>query len=285
MDLEQLAAWYADNLGLEDGASRAPEEILPYIFRTGLCDDFAWAVNQVTGWPVVRLVWRERLEGGHEYDEHHALARAPDGRYLHASGWVEPEDLRYYAGRGFHIQEAKPEPRWIGFESGIDEGLHTREHLAGLLLDALRVLPWEPFGKAPFTDDHSPREWVRGLLLADQKALSPALQDAIREFAAARPELATREGAHDRCRDASSAFVDHLALKGIPAGVEEIGVYDGVSHRAVEVEGVLVDWTARQYDEVAPWPLVMPNTLHERDIDRAVGYRPRNPGDALAPSR
>ena len=274
MDLMQLADWYADNLGAEGAASEDPKHVLQHIFRSGLCDDLAWAINQVTGWPVVRLVWRDTLDNGQEYDEHHALVRAPDGNYLDALGWIDPRDLRYCAGQGFRIEEVTPAPRWVGFEEGLRDGLHTREHLAGLLLNALRVLPSEPFGAPPFTDDHSPREWVRGLMLADPGKLAPDLQNAMREFAAAHPDLATQMGAHDRCRTASSAFIDALGARGIQAEMEEIGVYDGVSHRAVAVGNVLIDWTARQYDEAAPWPLVMPNSLGQREIDAAIGYRP-----------
>lgn len=110
--------------------------------------------------------------------------------------------------------------------------------------------------------------------MADPGKLAPDLQDAMQDFAAAHPGLATQTGAHDQCRKASSAFIDFLGVRGIRAEMEEIGVYDGVSHRAVAVGDVLVDWTARQYDEAAPWPLVMPNSLGQREIDAAIGYRP-----------
>lgn len=82
---------------------------------------------------------------------------------------------------------------------------------------------------------------------------------AIAEFKDQHPEYATRDGATDKCRQASSQFCDLLIQHGYrerDVYVDEIAVVDGVSHRVATCAGYWIDWTARQYDENAPWPAV-----------------------------
>lgn len=100
--------------------------------------------------------------------------------------------------------------------------------------------------------------------------MTPELDQAIRDFAARHPEYGTPEGAHDRCREASGRFCGMLRERGIHAGVDEIAVVDGMAHKAVEVGPWLVDWTARQFNQEAEWPLLLPNTCSQEDVATAL---------------
>lgn len=83
------------------------------------------------------------------------------------------------------------------------------------------------------------------------------LQIAIRKFAEMHPKYATPEGAWDNCKVASSQFC--TLAKSMGAGfvaVDEVAGVDGVSHYAALIDDIFVDWTARQFDKNAPWPVV-----------------------------
>lgn len=88
--------------------------------------------------------------------------------------------------------------------------------------------------------------------------MTQALQQAIRDFAAKHPEYSTPEGSLNRCREASGKFCSLLRQRGFRAFVDEIKVVNGVAHKAVEVDGLLVDWTARQFHPEAAWPEITP---------------------------
>lgn len=77
---------------------------------------------------------------------------------------------------------------------------------------------------------------------------------------------ATPEGAHDQCVTESERFHGWLLDHGIEAHVVngfQFGTFMGKvvvtdGHTAVQVGHVVYDWTARQFDPAAPFPLVQP---------------------------
>jgi len=94
---------------------------------------------------------------------------------------------------------------------------------------------------------------------AKKSNISHRLAEAIVVFRADHPKYGTPNGAHDNCCKASGQFVDLLLARGIRgAYVDEIDVVNGVAHKAVVIDGVWVDWTARQFDRSADFPKVIP---------------------------
>jgi hypothetical protein len=86
------------------------------------------------------------------------------------------------------------------------------------------------------------------------------MDDLTQRFAAAHPELQDPLLAAERCFEYSTAFVDLVG-----AGTVVSGVWMDVEHRIVHaghaaalIDGVIYDWTARQFDADAPVPLVEP---------------------------
>ena len=151
MTLNEIAEFYGNWLGAADhmeGDVDDPVQVLQWTFSSGLCDDFAWALNKLTGWPTVKAVWmgQYRIHGGiREYEEHHFLVQGPDGRFLDASGWIEPADLSLHVGPNFRLKEIEAKPQWLGFEEAIQDGLLSEEEFNDHLFTAIRLLPYPPF--------------------------------------------------------------------------------------------------------------------------------------------
>lgn len=98
-------------------------------------------------------------------------------------------------------------------------------------------------------------------------ALPADVTAACAEFASQHPQYADAHGAADMCQEASAEFLDLLIESGVlaPDGIQrsewenaEAGIVDGYVHYAARVGPWLIDWTARQFDPEAPWPLVAP---------------------------
>jgi hypothetical protein len=81
------------------------------------------------------------------------------------------------------------------------------------------------------------------------------IREAIHEFRLQNPQWDTPEGAKNQCGIASNAFVRFLASQGIPAYRAEIPAQQ---HYVVRVRKgrTEIDWTARQFDGGAAYPLV-----------------------------
>ncbi len=125
--------------------------------------------------------------------------------------------------------------------------------------------------------------------------MTAATREALDAFSAARPELATPEAANGECFTVANALIDFLAARGRRAyllhwraehpaeGVIEITngpdtpedvldvyrqgsdpwwMYHG--HYAVEVDGMGVDFTARQFSADVAFPLVWESTTQEQ---------------------
>lgn len=106
---------------------------------------------------------------------------------------------------------------------------------------------------------------------------SPTLWRVVSDFAAAYPTLSDPDLCRDQCLNASEAFVEECCTAGVQAhlitGAQfgEVEQFPGVrlllnAHTAVLVantsdeeagDGVVYDWTARQFDADCDWPLMM----------------------------
>jgi hypothetical protein len=88
----------------------------------------------------------------------------------------------------------------------------------------------------------------------------PAFHEAVGEFRRLYPGYSTQEGARMMCTRASAEFIDLLLARGVIGGgweVMEYAVIDGLSHWVARIGFVLVDWTARQFDPGADWPVMI----------------------------
>ena len=100
--------------------------------------------------------------------------------------------------------------------------------------------------------------------------LSKRLLTLIENFKTGNPSLASRSGARGRCSEASVAFCNLTREDGLRCNVWYIVLdkdhdqyfsewYPDIEfegHCVVFVEGVVIDWTARQYNPAAPFPLI-----------------------------
>ena|SRR5208282_323856 len=100
--------------------------------------------------------------------------------------------------------------------------------------------------------------------------LSRRLLHLIEEFKKQNPELADHESAKGCCSDASYAFRKLAIEDGIQCATWEIVldkdhdqyfsewypniIFEG--HCVNYVEGIVIDWTVRQYNNNAPFPLI-----------------------------
>lgn len=83
------------------------------------------------------------------------------------------------------------------------------------------------------------------------------IQAAITKFAASHPKYGTKKGAYDNCRRASGEFCDLLHEMGLRESfVDEFSVVNGVAHKAVRIGDLWIDWTARQFDPKAAFPVI-----------------------------
>jgi hypothetical protein len=104
------------------------------------------------------------------------------------------------------------------------------------------------------------------------------LATLIAEFAQKHQRWSTQAGAEYQCDTASDIFIQFAKERGIEAkrfeftlgqecnpdratfryGSNEAGHVRADWHCIVDVEGFLIDWTARQYVETAPFPYIIP---------------------------
>lgn len=113
------------------------------------CDDFAWALSEITGWPVVGIT-------NPSHGPLHRLVEAPDGRLLDARGWVTLDDLRQRYG----VKRLKVVPDWP-YEALLDGDEDYRP-----IVEALLQLPGSPFDEPAFQAQVRAFADSRGLLTA-----------------------------------------------------------------------------------------------------------------------
>lgn len=109
-----------------------------------------------------------------------------------------------------------------------------------------------------------------------------ALAEVVARFAERHVHLSDPYEAHDRCIEASEAFVAACEQAGLPAETVtgarfgEVPEFPGVrlllnAHTATLLpeSNVVYDWTARQFDSAADWPTVQPlSTWREKWVSR-----------------
>jgi hypothetical protein len=116
------------------------------------------------------------------------------------------------------------------------------------------------------------------------KKLSKRLLKLIENFKEENPSLADHKSAHGRCAEASGAFRWLAIEDGLKCTTWEIVldkdhdqylcpewypniIFEG--HYVNYVEGVVIDWTVRQYNGKAPFPLIYrpPKRARQTSID------------------
>ncbi|MCV9965034.1 hypothetical protein OIU34_24360 [Pararhizobium sp. BT-229] len=142
MDIRDIAEHFYVSCCLDEDPSIDPDDALGVIdaaFLTSDCDDFAWVLARITGWPARTLIWNmgDCLTG------HHSVVEAPDGRYLDVSGWTDRVAVAARAGKEERLVTAH-EFRHYPFnftELNGDEGFDMIVAVFGAV------------GREPFTED------------------------------------------------------------------------------------------------------------------------------------
>jgi hypothetical protein len=78
--------------GDEDLDPSNADEVVKRAFMSSNCDDFAWLLSEITGWPTVRMTWQIPEWGF----GHHTLVQSPEGRLLDVRGWTDEARTRSY---------------------------------------------------------------------------------------------------------------------------------------------------------------------------------------------
>lgn len=83
--------------------------------------------------------------------------------------------------------------------------------------------------------------------------------------------LSTKSGCLNRCIDASILFLDHIGIRKdvwhlyMRSNCDDVNVNELNEHHWVCVDGLNVDWTARQFDETASFPKIwVENNTNDR---------------------
>lgn len=117
-----------------------------YFYTSSNCDDFATAMHEIAGWPVVAIA--DNAKG-----PVHRLVQHLNGKFVDASGWVTFEELckRYALKEPYLITGTKAENWMPGTlyedvdDNGIDDALTN-------VVTAIRHLPYAPFNEDWFQE-------------------------------------------------------------------------------------------------------------------------------------
>ncbi|MDW9479066.1 hypothetical protein GOB57_10360 [Sinorhizobium meliloti] len=148
MEIRDIADYFYESCSLGDDRAIDPDDHLGVIdaaLLTSDCDDFAWVLSKVTGWPARTLLWNM----GYCVTGHHSVVEAPDGRFLDVTGWTDRTRVAARIGREERLVTVH-EFRHYPFnfsERADDEGL-------AMLLGVFDVVPRPPF----------PEPWFRSAL-------------------------------------------------------------------------------------------------------------------------
>ena len=156
MSLAELADWYYTTADLgQDGDEDRPESywssdegiraVLLRAFGSSDCGDFAVALHELTGYPIVNLLGPDRLPV-------HSFVRTPEGLALDVYGANdELEVARRYGFRGKHPRVVPVDPAQacghLPSDDWNEEGFDER---AQRLVAVIRQLPWAPFNTPDF---------------------------------------------------------------------------------------------------------------------------------------
>lgn len=111
-------------------------------FMSSNCDDFAWLLTEVTGWPTVRMT----SDFGEAGTGHHTMVRSPDGRLLDVRGWTDEVETRaYYRLNENQTVFAPWHVTGVDWTDPADESFQV-------MIAALKGLDVEPFGTPEFRE-------------------------------------------------------------------------------------------------------------------------------------
>ncbi|MCZ7861243.1 hypothetical protein O9X98_07455 [Agrobacterium salinitolerans] len=144
MDISDIAAHFYESCLLGEDPSIDPDDhlgVLDAAFLTSDCDDLAWVLSKITGWPARTLIWNL----GSCVTGHHSVVEAPDGRYLDVSGWTDRAAVAARAGKEERLVTAHEFRHYpFNFAEFSDD-----EHLE-MLLGVFHVVPRPPFTEPDF---------------------------------------------------------------------------------------------------------------------------------------
>lgn len=144
MNISDIAEHFYESCLLGEDPSVDPDDHLGVIdaaFLSSDCDDFAWVLSKITGWPGRTLIWNL----GSCVTGHHSVVEAPDGRYLDVSGWTDRAAVAERIGkeeRLVTVHEFRHFP--FNFAEFSDD-----EHLE-MLFGVFQVVPRPPFTDSAF---------------------------------------------------------------------------------------------------------------------------------------
>lgn len=142
MDLSEIAEYYYDVAELYEDEDLDPAdhlEVVKRAFTSSHCDDFAAVLSDMTGYPVVNASWTIPGFGF----GHHAMVRAPDGRALDVSGWVDEDALRKRYG-----VKKTGEMAWKDGHGPSTVDVQPEE--ADMMRVLVGLLPYAPFDEPSF---------------------------------------------------------------------------------------------------------------------------------------
>ena len=132
--LDDVANYWYDVAELWEFESLDPDDTIKVIqtaFTSSHCDDFAYVLSEMTGWPALTAKWKDkRGQPGH-----HALVRSPDGRLLDVTGWLDEAQLmkRYKSSTVSVVEGQLTSPASIMNTDDVE-----------LIETAIQQLPYEP---------------------------------------------------------------------------------------------------------------------------------------------
>jgi hypothetical protein len=146
MDIEQVSAFFHEACGLSADPSIDPDDHMAVIdasFLSSDCDDFAWVLSKITGWPARTAIWNMGMcQSGH-----HSVVEAPDGRLLDVTGWTDMAAIAKRVGKEERLVTLH-EFRHFPFNFSVFADDDYMEALLGVF----DVVDREPFKSVEFRD-------------------------------------------------------------------------------------------------------------------------------------
>lgn len=251
-------------------SSGNPVEVTPgvlddnadWVYHNGQCLALAVAISERTGWPVhLRTFVDGPADPAGTYTSlRHAYVQAPDGSLIDVRGQhdadIVDEECRDLDGDLYQPARIVSAERAAALLSEFDGFLERQDvDVARSFVDPVlaQVEPTSPpAGPAPSYDQAS--EWAQDYFdTADGEPYARCCQDS--------------EWASGMCCEVSESFADYLHSIGetsartvdLDATEEHPYVHPGQPHTVVEVRGMIVDLTHRQFDPDASVPHAVPS--------------------------
>lgn len=116
-------------------------EVVKRAFMSSNCDDFAWLLSEITGWPTERMTFTIPDWGF----GHHTMVRSPEGKLLDVRGWTDEEKTkRYFKLKDKHEVKFTPaEPQGVYWNHAEDENFL-------IMFAALKTRKVAPFNTKDF---------------------------------------------------------------------------------------------------------------------------------------